>query len=69
MYRPRPEVHGRQELLRGSGALYQYPGLQGRLRCRHKAGNLNSVIEYTFDYNMKPAKVEGNMKKALVGDS
>lgn len=34
-----------------------------------KAGNLNTMIEYTFDYNMKPTKVKVHMKKALVGDS
>jgi len=34
-----------------------------------KSGNLNTMIEYTFDYNMKPTKVKVHMKKALVGDS
>lgn len=34
-----------------------------------KAGNLNVMIEYTFDYKMAPTKVKVHMKKALVGDS
>lgn len=33
------------------------------------AGNLNTMIEYTFDHNMKPTKVKVHMKKALVGDT
>jgi photoactive yellow protein len=27
------------------------------------------MIEYTFNYQMKPTKVKVHMKKALVGDS
>jgi photoactive yellow protein len=34
-----------------------------------KSGNLNTMIEYVFDYNMTPTKVKVHMKKALVGDS
>ncbi len=34
-----------------------------------KAGDLNTMFEYTFDYNMKPTKVKVHMKKALVGDT
>ncbi|MFY8092246.1 MAG: photoactive yellow protein [Niveispirillum sp.] len=34
-----------------------------------KAGTLNTMIEYTFDYNMKPTKVKVHMKKALIGDT
>ena len=34
-----------------------------------KAGNLNAMFEYTFDYVMKPTRVKINMKKALVGDT
>lgn len=34
-----------------------------------QAGTLNTMIEYTFDYEMKPTKVKVHMKKALVGDS
>ncbi len=34
-----------------------------------QSGNLNTMIEYTFDYIMKPTKVKVHMKKALVGDS
>ena len=31
--------------------------------------NLNTMFQYTFDYNMKPTKVKVHMKKALTGDS
>lgn len=31
-----------------------------------KNGDLNTMFEYTFDYNMKPTKVKVHMKKALV---
>ena len=34
-----------------------------------RAGNLNTMFEYTFDYRMKPTRVKIHMKKALVGDS
>ncbi|MGM0480537.1 MAG: photoactive yellow protein [Pseudomonadota bacterium] len=34
-----------------------------------KTGNLNTMFEYTFDYEMKPTKVKVHMKKALSGDS
>lgn len=34
-----------------------------------KAGNLNKMIEYVFDYMMAPTKVKVHMKKAIVGDS
>lgn len=33
------------------------------------SGNLNTLFEYTFDYNMMPTKVKVHMKKALSGDS
>jgi photoactive yellow protein len=45
------------------------PAFKGAFDAGVKAGNLNSVIEYTFDYNMKPTKVKVHMKKALVGDT
>jgi photoactive yellow protein len=32
-------------------------------------GNLNSLFEYVFDYQMTPTKVQVHMKKALQGDS
>ncbi len=34
-----------------------------------RAGNLNTMFEYTFDYRMNPTRVKIHMKKALVGDS
>ncbi len=33
------------------------------------SGNLNSLFEYVFDYNMQPTKVQVHMKKSLQGDS
>ena len=32
-------------------------------------GDLNTMFEYTFNYNMKPTKVKVHMKKALNGDT
>ena len=34
-----------------------------------REGNLNTMFEYTFDYNMSPTKVKIHMKKAIAGDS
>lgn len=34
-----------------------------------KNGDLNTMFEYTFDYEMQPTKVKVHMKKALSGDS
>lgn len=45
------------------------PAFKGTFDEGVKNGNLNTMIEYTFDYNMKPTKVKVHMKKALIGDS
>lgn len=34
-----------------------------------KSGNLSTMFEYTFDYQMKPTKVKVHMKKSLDGYS
>ena len=34
-----------------------------------KSGDLNTMFEYVFDYNMAPTKVKIHMKKALAGDT
>ena len=34
-----------------------------------RSGNLSSMFEYTFDYQMKPTKVKVHMKKSLNDDS
>jgi photoactive yellow protein len=34
-----------------------------------KAGKLNTIFEYVFDYNMAPTKVKIHMKKAMSGNS
>lgn len=45
------------------------PAFKGEFDKGVKADNLNSMFEYTFDYNMKPTKVKIHMKKALVGET
>ena len=34
-----------------------------------RAGNLNTMFEYVFDYRMSPTRVKIHMKKAIVGDT
>lgn len=34
-----------------------------------RAGNLNTMFEYLFDYNMAPTKVKIHMKKAISGNT
>ncbi len=45
------------------------PEFQGRFATGVKSGDLNTMFEYVFDYQMKPTKVKVHMKKALTGDS
>ena len=45
------------------------PAFKGTFDKGVKAGDLNTMFEYTFDYEMKPTKVKVHMKKALVGDT
>ncbi|RUO80736.1 photoactive yellow protein [Idiomarina tyrosinivorans] len=45
------------------------PEFKGKFDQGVKEGNLNTMFEYTFDYEMKPTKVKVHMKKALVDDS
>lgn len=45
------------------------PEFRGKFDEGVKSGNLNSMFEYVFDYNMKPTKVKVHMKKALTGES
>ncbi|RUO63261.1 photoactive yellow protein [Pseudidiomarina planktonica] len=42
---------------------------KGRFDEGVKSGNLNTMFEYVFDYEMKPTSVKVHMKKALTGDS
>ena len=42
---------------------------QGRFKDGVKNGDLNTMCEYVFDYQMKPTKVKVHMKKALSGDT
>ncbi|OXR49466.1 photoactive yellow protein [Pusillimonas sp. T2] len=34
-----------------------------------KTGDLNTIFEYVFDYQMKPTKVKVHMKRAISGDT
>ncbi len=45
------------------------PKFKGVFDAGVKAGNLNTMFEYVFDYNMKPTKVKIHMKKAISGDT
>ena len=45
------------------------PEFKGKFDEGVKKGDLNTMFEYTFDYEMKPTKVKVHMKKALSGDS
>ena len=45
------------------------PAFKGQFDKGVAADNLNTMFEYTFDYNMKPTKVRVHMKKALSGDN
>lgn len=42
---------------------------KGRFDEGVKSGNLNTMFEYVFDYEMKPTSVKVHMKKALTGES
>ncbi|MFW6249628.1 MAG: photoactive yellow protein [Alkalispirochaetaceae bacterium] len=41
----------------------------GKFKEGVESGELNTLFEYTFDYNMMPTKVKVHMKKALSGES
>ena len=45
------------------------PEFKGKFDEGVKNGDLNTMFEYTFDYEMQPTKVKVHMKKALSGDS
>ena len=45
------------------------PEFYGRFKEGVEKGNLNTLFEYRFDYEMAPTKVKVHMKKALVGDN
>jgi photoactive yellow protein len=45
------------------------PEFYGVFREGVKAGKLNTMFEYVFDYKMAATKVKVHMKKALVGDT
>jgi len=41
----------------------------GKFKEGVNSGNLSTMFEYTFDYQMKPTKVKVHMKKSLNDDS
>lgn len=45
------------------------PQFKGKFDEGVRNNDLNTMFEYTFDYEMKPTKVKVHMKKALTGDS
>lgn len=45
------------------------PEFFGRFQKGVAEGNLNTLFEYTFDYNMEPTRVKVHMKKAMSGSS
>ena len=45
------------------------PEFQGKFAAGVASGDLNVLLEYTFDYEMTPTKVRVNMKKAAAGDN
>lgn len=45
------------------------PSFRGVFDAGVKAGNLNAIFDYTFDYVMNPTRVKIHMKNAMVGDT
>lgn len=45
------------------------PNFKGVFDAGVKSGELNTMFEYVFDYNMAPTKVKIHMKKAISGDT
>jgi photoactive yellow protein len=45
------------------------PAFKGVFDKGVRENDLNTMFEYTFDYNMAPTKVKIHMKKAIAGDS
>jgi photoactive yellow protein len=45
------------------------PAFKGTFDDGVRAGNLNTMFEYVFDYDMSPTKVKIHMKKAIADDS
>ncbi|MBC7501544.1 MAG: photoactive yellow protein [Herminiimonas sp.] len=45
------------------------PAFKGVFDAGVKEGNLNTMFEYVFDYEMKPTKVKVHMKKSINGES
>jgi photoactive yellow protein len=45
------------------------PEFHGKFKEGVEKGELDTMFEYTFDYQMQPTKVKVHMKKAMAGDS
>jgi photoactive yellow protein len=44
------------------------PEFKGKFDQGVESGELNTLFEYVFDYQMKPTKVKVHMKKGVIGD-
>lgn len=44
-------------------------GFRDKFDAGVKAGNLNALVEWEFNYNMQPTRVSVHMKKAAAGDT
>ncbi len=45
------------------------PAFRGVFDAGVRAGNLNAIIDYVFDYRMNPTRVKVHMKAALTGNT
>ena len=45
------------------------PAFRGVFEAGVKAGNLNAIIDYVFDYKMNPTRVKVHMKSAVADDT
>ena len=45
------------------------PAFRGVFDAGVRAGNLNAIFDYVFDYRMAPTRVKIHMKAAVAGDS
>ena len=68
-HRPRPGSVIGKNFFTGVAPCTNTPKFKGEFDKGVKAGALNTMFEYLFDYNMVPTKVRVHMKKAISGDT
>ena len=66
--RKRDDVIGRN-FFRDVAPCTSTPAFKGQFDKGVRDRDLNTMFEYTFDYNMSPTKVKIHMKKAIADDS